>query len=483
MPIKRALRALRTLGRIAFVACLVCTPDGAGSFALGDARAGSVEPAGPKSDRCVILVSLDGFAHFYLDDPLTQVPTIRQLVHEGAAAVQGMECSFPTVTWPNHTTLVTGVPPSKHGVLANVVFDREKGETVQLLVDPVFDKSEIVKVPTIYDAAHHAGLKTAAIVWPATRNAKTLHWTVPDMKTPLFERFSTPGWLDELKAEGIPVDRYGAWVESKEGGPRRDWMATREVISLLRRHDRPNLILLHLIELDHAQHEFGPRTGDARWAASTMDDRVRDLRDAIEAEGLRDKVTLIVTSDHGFFATENTIAINSLLRENGYIKMENGKVASKDVWSVSQGGSAAIYILPRERRTEIVAALRWALTPIEGIEAIYSSPKDFQKLGQALCDEDRFGADMWVTAKEGYSFSNDPVRNIVDKDSKVTGTHGYMATHPQMRGIFVAWGAGIKPDSKLSVIRNTQVAPTIARLLGLDFPTADDRPLSGALLQ
>jgi predicted AlkP superfamily pyrophosphatase or phosphodiesterase len=435
-----------------------------------------------RDDRCVILVSLDGFAHFYLDDPNMHMPTLRHLIRQGAAAEQGMECSFPTVTWPNHTTMVTGVPPARHGVLANMVFDRQTGDPVQLLVDPVFDKEEIVRVPTVYDVAHAAGLRTAAIVWPATRNAKTLDWTVPDMKSPLYEKFATPGWIDELKGQGVPVDRYGAWVEAKEGGPRRDWIATRQVISLLNRKNRPHLILLHLIELDHAGHESGPRSGDVRWAVSTMDDRIRDLHDAIESAGLGNKATLIVASDHGFFETEHSIFVNSLLRQLGLVRVADGKVEAKDAWCLSQGGAAALYVIRREQRDDIVQRIRRAVTDVEGIEHVFTTAQEFQKLGQATSEEDKFGPDMWLTARQGYAFANDATRDlVVRKDAKRSGTHGHLPNHPDMRGIFIAWGRGIKPNTKLGMVRTTQVAPTIARLLGVEMPTALDEPVNAPL--
>src|SRR4051812_12162931 len=91
-------------------------------------RPGSAAAQAQK-DHCVILISLDGLAGFYLDDPKSELPTLRKLADEGARA-EGMVCSFPTVTWPNHTTLVTGVKPGKHGVIGNSYLDRSKSETV-----------------------------------------------------------------------------------------------------------------------------------------------------------------------------------------------------------------------------------------------------------------------------------------------------------------------------------------------------------------
>src|SRR4030095_14077810 len=102
--------------------------------------------------------------------------------------------------------LVTGVSPAIHGVLGNNFFDRSKGENVTLIWDPDLDKDEIVKVPTIFDLAKAAGLKTAAIRWPATRNAKSLDWTIPDVgKAELVSKYTTPELLGECKAEGFDI--------------------------------------------------------------------------------------------------------------------------------------------------------------------------------------------------------------------------------------------------------------------------------------
>src|SRR5947207_12377483 len=136
--------------------------------APGDEQAG-VSP----SDNIVVMVSVDGLAAYYLDDPKAEMPNIRALAAAGARA-QSMKAVTPTVTWPNHTTLVTGVMPARHGVVGNNFFDRATGKRVVLISDPVYDKDEIVKAPTIYDLARAAGLTTAAARWPASRNAKTL---------------------------------------------------------------------------------------------------------------------------------------------------------------------------------------------------------------------------------------------------------------------------------------------------------------------
>src|SRR5664279_94517 len=180
----------------------------------GIAYSGAAAPAGPESGRIVVMISVDGLAAFYLDDPQAEMQTIRALAAEGARATM-MRASTPTVTWPNHTTLVTGVTPARHGVVGNNYFDRATGKKVTLISDPVFDKDQIVKVPTIYDLAKAAGMKTTAIRWPATRNAGTLDWTIPDVSTlALLRKYTTPALLAER--EKAQIDLAGG--SSEEAG-------------------------------------------------------------------------------------------------------------------------------------------------------------------------------------------------------------------------------------------------------------------------
>src|SRR6187402_104114 len=191
--------------------------------------------ADPVDDRVVVMISVDGLAHFYLDDPKAEMPTIRQLAKEGVRA-SDMRCSMPTVTWPNHTTLVTGVHPAKHGVIGNNYFDRTKGQMVPLIPDPLFNKEEIVKTPTIYDVAKAAGLKTAAIIWPASRGAATLDWTVPDVATDeLFQKYSTASLFPEFKAAGIPYEKQGEWCKTGKGED-RDRMYAQMLNFIVRTH-------------------------------------------------------------------------------------------------------------------------------------------------------------------------------------------------------------------------------------------------------
>ncbi len=152
------------------------------------------------TERHVVVISIDGFAAYLVDDPKVPLPTIRRLAREGCIIGGGMTVSDPSVTWPNHTTLVTGMKPGRHGVLANGVLVRG-GIGVPVKIDSHRDQSDLVKVPTVVDVAHAAGLRTAEVNWPCTRNSKSFDDQFPDVPNAL--DYTTPRLRAELIEKGF----------------------------------------------------------------------------------------------------------------------------------------------------------------------------------------------------------------------------------------------------------------------------------------
>lgn len=436
--------------------------------------------AEPQRDRCVILVTLDGVANFYLDDPKAEMPVLRKLASEGARAEEGMISAFPTVTWPTHTALVTGATASRHGVVGNNYFDRNSGKSVPLYLDRVLNKDEAVQAPTLYDAAHAAGLKTAAVCWPATREAKTLDWTVPDMvDVDAWANYGTQSWLDELRQAGIPIEKQYAWSLLPEGGIPRDWLYIRMVRHLIERHS-PNLILLHLVEADHVQHIYGPRSAESYWIASFADHRIGELVDAIEATPMAGKTTIFVLSDHGYFSAHYEIRPNLALRKLGLIQ-GSGESEKRAAYCTAEGGACGVYIADQGRRDEIRQLLCSQLGSILGIQKVFA-PDEFAQLGQPAPHENPRAADLWLVAKKGFAFSDDSEGDLLTIDKKkISGTHGYLPDQLDMLSLCVVSGPGVKPGTKLGKIRAIDIAPTVARILGIDLPTAEGKPL-GMLL-
>ena len=132
------------------------------------------------AQRMVVVISLDGFPAYALEDPKLPIPALRQLMHNGAST--RMTAINPTVTWPNHTAMITGVRADEHGLLANGTIVRTGGWP-PVKVDPMIDKEQMVHAPTVYDAAHKAGLTTAQVDWVAINRAPGITWAFNEWAT------------------------------------------------------------------------------------------------------------------------------------------------------------------------------------------------------------------------------------------------------------------------------------------------------------
>ena len=257
-------------------------------------------------------------------------------------------------------------------------------------------------------------------------------------------------------------------------GAERDWLYTRMAAQVLQKHV-PNLLLVHLVEMDHVEHRSGPRSPDAYWCASYSDDRVRDLVEAIEHSPLAGKTTLLVCSDHGFFPVRNNIQPNVVLRKLSLIEMSGSQIGKKSAYCLSQGGACAVYVLDDARREEITEQLARELGAVEGVETVLG-PERFAKLGQPTRDQDPRAGHLWLAAKRDYAFADSPAGDkVVTRLASLVGTHGYLPDQPDMLATCVVWGAGIQPGVDLGKIRETEIAPMIARLLGLELPAAESK--------
>lgn len=423
------------------------------------------------SDHAVVMISVDGLAGYYLDDPKAEMPNIRALAAAGARAAS-MKASTPTVTWPNHTTLVTGVTPAVHGVVGNNFYDRAAGKKRTLIWDPLYDKDEIVKVPTIYDAAKANGLTTAAMRWPATRNAKSLDWTMPDMKSgPEEKKYTTSSLYDECAKQGITFDGKGS--SEKE----QDAACVRVFNYILKTH-RPQLSLLHLVNVDHTEHSKGPRSAAAYEAIKAADAQVGEVWKQLKKE-FPDKATLLVVSDHGFSPIEKIILPNVLLKKAGLIK-ENA--TNNPIQVVSQAGAAMVYILDEANRQALTGKIKKALHGVKEIASIVDT-EHLKDYGLATPQENPNAPDMIIFAKMGFVFGDTSGGEIpFEVKPERLGSHGHDPSLPDLHATFVAWGAGIKSGATMGEIENTSVAPTIAKLLNISLPpSVKSAPLSAIL--
>ncbi len=426
----------------------------------------------------VILITIDGGAAYYLQDPAAPLPTLRKLAAQGATA-EGMKVSNPSITWPNHTTLVTGVHPEKHSVLFNGVLVRP-GAGLGVSVDPKRDKSDLVAVPTLYDLLHKKGYRTAGINWPCTRNSGTLDIDFPDV--PDMINYTTPKLLDELVADGILANK-SATNFNRQSAPVRDQIWTAAATHVIRTR-KPNFMMFHLLITDGIQHKHGPRTMAAYTALAMADSHLRDILSALDEAGIRARTTLFVVADHGFESTTNIIHPNVVLRKHGLLDTNlvstNPARFKARVQTVAEGGTSLVYFNEHITKPEERARVLQLLREMEGVADVLE-PDTFAELGLPDPKKNPQMGDLILVAKPRHGFSNnaggDEVTSPVTLTAGSPGNHGYLSSNTNMNALFVAAGRGIKRGVKLGVIDNRTVAPTIAHLLGEGLPNADGKVL------
>jgi len=408
-----------------------------------------------RKDRTVVLISLDGFPAYALDDPKLPIPTLRQLAKNGVAA--SMRPVNPTVTWPNHTAMITGVPPAEHQVLFNGLLLRPENGT-KPTIEPSIQKELLVHSPTLYDIAHGAGLTTAQVDWVAINHPKTITWQFPEIpdQNGAIER--------ELMDAGIvTAEQLRAYEDASQAWQDEIWTAAAEEI--IEKH-KPNLLLFHLLTLDDINHAYGPMTPGSFTAMALLDANVKRILDALDRAGLTKQATLIIVSDHGFRGYKNKIRPNVLLRDKGLITGA-GDQARGEAWVMPEGGTAMLYVTRPNRKAELLPHLWRELSTLEGVDQIYGT-EDFGKLGLPLPSTSDQAPDLFFTAKPDYMFSGESEGELVSRVSEA-GTHGYINSDPKMQAIFIASGVCIPKGIRLDGISNLDVAPTIAALLGLEM--------------
>ncbi len=435
---------------------------------------GSAATHGP----IVVVITLDGFPARALNDPRLPMPTLRMLEANGAHA-DAMQPINPTVTWPNHTALITGVNASVSHVMVNglITFPPDGGEPE---VKPWVPKNELVHARTLYDAAAEKGMTTGQVDWVAIYGAKNVRWQFgerPDVKSPIAKDLVEQKLLTEDEVATFGDRSSPAW---------RDMIWTDAAIDILTRHT-PNLLLFHLLQTDTLQHEYAPLTPAAYAAYAYADSCIARLVNAARTAGLLPRITFILASDHGFSSFTHVTRPNVGLAQQGWLKLQDGTYRG-DVWALSEGGEASVYIRGHSKqmqddpqRTTLMWKVKAYLQNLPGVAGVYTNEQAAQKYGIPTLASTDQAPDLYMFAKSGYAFAGGTKGPIMQDLTQPRGAHGYANDEDEMQALFIASGAHIRPGVDLGSITNLRVAPTIAKILGVSLPAAKQKPLTEAL--
>jgi predicted AlkP superfamily pyrophosphatase or phosphodiesterase len=427
---------------------------------------------GTNKSRHLVLVSYDAFSedNWAL---ASRLPHLSKLIKNGAYSLS-VNSVYPSLTYPAHTSIVTGVYPEKHGIYHNNPFQPFVPEGKQSW----FWFRRDVKVPTIYDTLNKHGMTSAAILWPVTGKAK-INYNMPEIRA-----IKNENQIFKVLKNGSPL--YCLSMEGKFGNLRRgieqpylDDFAVQCAAETIRRK-KPNLLLLHLTELDEAKHEHGTMGPHIEKVLFRMDFRLGKLIKAVEEVGLKDDTTFIVIGDHGQLDVKYKVRLNKLLKDRGLIYDENGILKWK-AYIQSCGGSAYLHIKNGDKAVEQEALeiLRQAVSDGSyGIEKLYS--------GSDLSAFHAYPYHCYMLeAKAGYCFEDeaeDPIIiNSIEQGIK-HATHGYKPDKPYYKSVMVISGNNIKKNYLIGSAELTDIAPTMASILGLAFPSCDGRALNEVYL-
>src|SRR5262245_5738342 len=387
-----------------------------------------------RAGRPLLVISVDGLDYRYLrdcDKLGLKIPNLRRLMREGEMT-EGIIGVFPTVTWPSHTTLITGVDPNVHGILGNRRPRDEGG-------DYYWDVS-LLKTKTLWHAAREAGLKTAAITWPVTVGA-TIDFNLPEyfqkrrgggMDLPSIEKKATPGLVEKI---AIAFPSFAQeWMD--------DRTRTLAVVYLLK-YERPDLLLLQLVDLDAEAHESGLFTRAAIAIIAYPDELIGRMFQAAPPE-----TAVAVVSDHGFERADRIVDVNQLMARDGVkgkADLRFGMLTANDEavvgWlrAASRDGRHGVgREIPKEELAKFTPHLANVAAAFEPTEHCL------------------FGA-----AADGQ---------VESKPAEI-GVHGLWPARSDYRASFVVWGKGIKAARKPAASMLT-VAPRLAELLGVTLPGA-----------
>lgn len=426
---------------------------------------GSAANQGP----IVVLITIDGFPARALKDPRLPMPTLRTFMAHGAHA-EAMLPINPAITWPNHTSLITGVNASKHHVMFNGLLTFPAYSSAAE-VKPWVPKDELVHARTLYDALAEKGMTTGQVDWVAIYGAEHVRWQfaeLPKLESPI---------VQDLMAQGlITQNEVATFNESSPAW--RDQIWTDAAIDILTKHT-PNLLLFHLLQTDTLQHEYGALSPAAYAAFAYADTCLARLIDAARTAGLLDRVTFIIASDHGFTNYTHVIHPNVALMQQGLLRMQ-GSSYKGDVWIQPEGGEASLYIRNASHRAELLPKLKAYFEKLPGIAAVHAG-EDASKLGIPTPGSTDQAPDLYLVAKPDYAFLDGTDVPLIQDVTPARGAHGYPNTNPDMEALFIASGAHIRPGVDLGTISNLRVAPTIAKILGVSLPAAKQPPLNDAL--
>lgn len=396
--------------------------------------------------RKAVLVSLDAL----FDRDLAFLKPdggLRRQLDEGTSCDQ-VKTVFPSLTYPVHTTMITGCDPYLTGIGHNQPFQPEKEKKERAW----YWERSCVRTDTLFDAVRRSGGNSSAILWPVTGKNRNIRWALPEVLALPGENqalkmmsYGSPLWIVRMEM------KYGH-LRSGIGEPGLSDYAAAIALDVIRSR-QPDLTAIHLVDLDEMRHLHGVFSKEAMEAIARDEDRVASFEEAIRTvKGMEDAL-LIVVSDHGQEDIDRTVELRALLCEHGLDKVilpqSNGMTAYFFAVSDDAEAVAGAYRYLNEHREQF------------GISRMY----DAEDLRALHCVQ---GPAFAAEGAPGVVFSD-----LLEPFKREAATHGFGLDREGVNCLFSVSGRGIRRGARLPSMPMRDVAPTIAELMGIRLPDAE----------
>jgi predicted AlkP superfamily pyrophosphatase or phosphodiesterase len=371
-----------------------------------------------QSKHYVVLVSLDGFRYDYAEK--YGAKNLMQMAARGASAPQGMVPAYPSVTFPNHYTIVTGLYPEHHGIVANSFYDPVRKQRFSYTDQKAAVDGSWYGGTPLWVLAEQQGMRAASFFWPGSeaeiKGKRPSYYLAYNEKIPDQDR----------------VDQIIAWLQ-------------------LPPEQRPHFLTLYYSNVDHAGHTYGPDAPETAEAVRHLDEMIGKLSAGIASLHL--PVDLIVIADHGMETTQGGwVVLDKWADLSQFVTVgpllyapseEDTEKAYKSLLGASD--NFKVY-----RRAEVPKYLNFSSNPREG--------------------------DPVVVPTGPYNIAAHLPMSNGNPSKPSVGQHGYdPSTMPSMKAIFVAQGPDIRSGVTVAPFENVNVYPLIAKILGLRIGTIDGR--------
>ena len=429
--------------------------------------------ATPASARPVLLISIDGLRPGDVAEAEQRglkIPNLRRFLAQGSYA-DGVIGVLPTVTYPSHTTLLTGASPAAHGIVSNNTFD-----PAQINAGGWYWFASDIKLPTLWSASAKAGLKVGNVHWPVSVGAAGVRWNLPQIwrsghgdDAKLLAALASPGLLAELEPKVGAA--YAAGIDETIEA---DELRGRFAIALIKSH-KPDLTTVYLTALDHEQHLTGPGSVESHATLERIDAIIGQLVAA--AKAAHPKGVIAIVSDHGFEASAHETNLFRAFIDAGLIRLDPaGKVAGWEAMPWPSGGSVAVVLARRDDQAlglRVRALLdRLRADPATRIAAIIGRAEIAAMGGNP---EAEFYLNL---APDTYAANFAGAAAPLTGASTRKGMHGYFPQALNLRSSFMIMGPGIAQHHALGEIDMRAIAPTLAKELRIKLDGAEQPALN-----